>query len=362
MSDSPDAKASPAAGDPKAPGATPPAGTTPQEALRLRLLNDAAGRAARALAEPIAPELGVRCPRCGERLTRKADEPKPATCARCGVDPQSAKGGEHLLLPRSWMGELLRGATYLPRGFFRLLRSPSLWKWAVVPLVLNILVVGLSLWLATWVAYWLETKTGAGALKTWEDAGGLWWIMSYVVWALGWVASKLSFVILPIISTWLMVAFPFGILYKLLFMPFMELMTESTERLVLGFNEDQPFDFGRIYGNLVVAILDAILLTLLQGMLYLVLLPINLLPFLGSLLWMVLPPSIFAGMDYSDINLVRRRYTTGEKVRLWRTHEWRFLGFGLSFFFLITVPILNAVVIPCAAVGGALLYLELDRK
>ena len=54
-----------------------------------------------------------------------------------------------------------------------------------------------------------------------------------------------------------MVAFPFSILYKALFMPFMELMTESTERNVLRFDEDAPFDFAKIYANLVVAIVDS---------------------------------------------------------------------------------------------------------
>lgn len=346
---------------PDATGATP-APTSPQEALRLRLATDAQARATRALEEPVSPELGTRCPRCGERLRSKADDPLPETCSRCAVEVRSARAGEHLVAPGAWSRELLRGALYVPRGFFRLLRSPSLWKWAVVPLILNIVVILLSFLLAGNLAEWLEGKTGAGALRDWEEAGRLWWTLSYVVWALGWVASKLVWVVVPLLSTWLIVAFPFGIIYKLLFMPFMELMTESTERLVLGFKEDQPFDFGRIYSNLIVAILDAILLTLTQGLLYFLLLPINLLPFLGSVLWVVLPPAIFAGMDYSDINLVRRRYTLTEKVRLWRTHEWRFLGYGMSFFFLITLPLVNVVVIPCAAVGGALLYLELDRK
>ncbi|MCO5166902.1 MAG: EI24 domain-containing protein [Planctomycetes bacterium] len=333
----------------------------PQEALRERRQVEARGRAARALEAPIAPELGVRCPRCGQRLAAKG-APRPATCSRCGVEVDSPRAGELLVPAAPWTRELLRGAMYLPRGFFRLLRSPSLWKWAVVPLILNIIAVVISLWLASFIAQWLTTKTGAGALNAWEQAGWLWWALSYVVWALGWVASKLVWIVMPIISTWLIVAFPFGIIYKLIFMPFMELMTESTERIVLGFDEDQPFDFTRMYTNLILAVIDAIALTLMQGLLYLLLLPINVLPFLGSVLWFVLPPAIFAGMDYSDINLVRRRYSLREKFRLWRTHEWRFLGYGISFFLLITTPVINVVAIPCAAVGGALLYLELDRK
>lgn len=330
----------------------------PQQALKLKLEEEAQARARKAVAEPLIPELGPRCPRCGERLP----DAKATACTRCGVDPTSSKAGELLVPSGRWTAELLRGASYLPRGFFRLLRSPSLWKWAAVPFLLNVVVIALSFWLASSLAGWLETKTGAGTLKAWEDAGTLWYVLSFVVWALGWVAAKLVWVVVPLLSTWLIVAFPFGIIYKLMFMPFMELMTESTDRVVLSFNEDQPFDFGRIYGNMLVAIIDAILLTLTQGLLYLVLLPINIIPFLGSVLWMAIPPAIFAGMDYSDINLVRRRYTLSEKVRLWRTHEWRFLGYGLSFFFLITFPLVNFVAIPCAAAGGALLYLELDRK
>jgi uncharacterized protein involved in cysteine biosynthesis len=94
----------------------------------------------------------------------------------------------------------------------------------------------------------------------------------------------------------------------------------------------------------------------------LLLLPANFIPVVGNLFWGVFLPASFASMDYTDLNLVRRGYTTREKIQLWRTYQWRFFGYGLSFFFLITIPLLNAFVIPAAAAGGALLYLELDRK
>jgi CysZ protein len=348
------------ASDPLPPPATTtePVGTPAPATPALPVLT-AKERAERALREPIAPALGTRCPRCGERLLTDAPT---KDCPRCRVDTTSEAAGALLVPQGTWIRELIRGATYLPRGFGRLVISPSLWKWAVIPLVLNILVVVLSLVVAYQLVGWLQNQTSATALQSWADAGGLWWIMSKVVWVLGYVATWLVWIMLPLLSTWLICAFPFSILYKLLFMPFMELMTESAERLVLKFDEDQPFDFGRVYANLVIAIVDAIFLTLMQGLLFVLLLPINIIPFLGSMLWMVLPPALFSGMDYTDINLVRRKYTTTEKLKLWRTHEWRFLGYGLSFFFLITIPLLNVVAIPCAAVGGALLYLELDRK
>ena len=70
--------------------------------------------------------------------------------------------------------------------------------------------------------------------------------------------------------------------------------------------------------------------------------------------------------NYTDIDFVRKRYTMRERVALWNHRSWRFFGFGLAFFFFLEIPLLNiltgAFVIPCAAVGGTLLYLELDQK
>ena len=77
---------------------------------------------------------------------------------------------------------------------------------------------------------------------------------------------------------------------------------------------------------------------------------------------MVVPNAISAAIDYTDLNLVRRRYATRAKIQLWKAHSWRFFGYGLSFFMFLTIPLLNVVVVPAAAVGGTLLYLELDRK
>lgn len=343
---------------PPSPAAPLDPGKSPQDALRERLAQDAQSLAVAAVDDPLFPATGPRCPRCGERL----DKARPDACTRCALGPRTAAAGADLVPLGTWQRELLRGMAYLPRGAFRLLRSPSLWKYAAIPLLINALVVFLAFWGAWQLGQWLAEQTNTGALQDWTNAGGVWWFLSYLVWFVGLLARYLALAFVPVLATWLMVAFPFNILYKAIFMPFMELLTESTERVVLGVQKDEPFDFARIYANLVVGIIDAVLLTFTQGLLYLVLLPINIIPFVGWLLWMVLPPAIFAGMDYTDLNLVRRKYTLREKVKLWRHYEWRFLGYGVSFFFLLTLPLVNAVAIPCAAVGGALLYLELPKK
>ena len=347
----------PASGDPPATGA-------PLGAAGASVVADPDAARARALASweaPFVAELGPRCPRCGERLGKLASgpdpaaaEPAPAPCPRCGVDPCSAQAGARLVPRGSLLRELARGAAYLPRGAFEILVRPRLWKWAAVPTLLNVLTILGALYLAGLADAWLEAQTSAEALADWT---GWWWgSLSWVVRGLGALGGLLSWLLIPLLATWLIVAPPLSILYKILFMPVMELLAEGTDQLNVGL-VDVPFDLGRFLGNVAVAVVDAVLLTLLQGLCFLVLLPLMVIPGL----WF-LPPALFAGMDYSDLNLVRRAYTTREKARLWQHHPWRFLGYGVSFCFLITLPLVNMVVIPAAAAGGALLYLELERK
>lgn len=303
----------------------------------------------------------ARCPRCGERFgpeAAAADEPPP--CPRCATSPLAPLAGAGLVPHGSWVGELLRGASYFPRGLLHLVRHPRLWKWATIPALLNAIAILVAFALALLLADWLLTETSAEALSDWT--GWFWGTLSWPAWALGRLVSVLGFLAIPL-SLWLIVAFPpFALIYKILFMPFMELLAEGAEQEALGIEDASRFELSRFYANVVIAILDAVLLTLLQALLWLLLLPINLVPILGNLVWVGLPPALFAGMDYTDIDLIRRGYPTREKVRLWAHHHWRFLGFGLSFCFLAVIPVVNMVIIPAAAVGGSLLYLELDRK
>jgi CysZ protein len=337
----------------------PGAGSQPvgnrSQALAAQRREVALALAVQSVEQPLSPQWGPRCLRCGQLAGDSA------TCPRCKVELRSAEAGAGVVPAGSWFVELIRGVSYLPRGALKLLATPALWPAAVVPLLLNVLTV-LGVFLVCWfvIVPWLGQYDSLAELEDWT--GWLWGSLSYVVVGLSTLAEYALPVLLPLLSSWLILAFPFNLLYKLLFMPVMELLTEATERRVLSLEEDAKLDLAQFWHNLVLGILDAIFLTLLQGVLLILLLPLHFVIAIGSLLWLVIPPAIFAGMDYTDLNMVRRRYATRAKARLWRTHSWRFFGYGLSFFVFLTIPLVNAVMVPAAAVGGALLYLELDRK
>jgi CysZ protein len=304
---------------------------------------------------PYSGKLGERCNTCGDLRS------SPAGCPACSSELVGLKETlpERLAVkPMGFApGEFFRGMSYLPRGAWFLLRNPRLWKYAIVPLLINMVVALLGLWGAIYLAQNVH-EMGTSAMADWE---GAWAVLAFILEAMLYLFEAAAVFVIPILLAWLLTAFPLGILYKLLFTPFMEGLGGATDRLILTGGKDR-IEFQTSHLTILYTMFDAVFLGFLQGALIVLLLPLLLVPFLGSFVWMVLPPSIFASMDFSDIHLVRRGYTPGEKIRLWKTHKWRFFGYGASFFFFLTLPILNALAIPVATVGGAMLYLELDRK
>ena len=304
---------------------------------------------------PYSGKLGERCNTCGDLRS------SPAGCPVCRTELADLQEGlaERLSIkPRGFPpGEFLRGAGYLPRGAWLLIRNPKLWKFAVVPLLINMVVALLGLW----GAIYLSQHADAMANSAMADWTGGWEYVGNVLRFLLRLFELFALLLVPIVLAWLLTAFPLGILYKLLFTPFMEALGGATDREILTGGKARV-EFQKSHLTIAYAMLDAIVLGFLQGIVILIMIPVLFIPVIGSLIWMILPPSIFASMDFSDIHLVRRGYASGEKLRLWKTHKWRFFGYGASFFFLLTIPILNALAIPVATVGGALLYLELDRK
>jgi uncharacterized protein involved in cysteine biosynthesis len=303
---------------------------------------------------PLVPALGSRCPRCGVRLL---DLVQP--CSRCGVIPASSEAGANLVPEGVFVTELLRGASYVPRGFFKILLTPRLWATAALPSFVNVIIIVL-LWFLCWGAleHFLGQYASSESLPTWT---GWWKVLAYVIHFTAYVATSgvTKVVMVPLLLTWLMTAPPFTFILRAIFAPLSTIVGERTEQNVLDLPAaSKPFNLGDVQTAIVMTIVNSVLLALVQLALYVVLLPLAFVP----PVWVLLPPAIMAGMDHSDPSFCRKTYHMRERLALWRARKWRFLGFGLTFFFLLTIPFLNALVFPTVACGAALLYLELDRK
>jgi uncharacterized protein involved in cysteine biosynthesis len=245
----------------------------------------------------------------------------------------------------------------LPRGLWAIVVHRSLWAVVALPLLLNIVfVVAISEFAVPVVESWLKWSTAPGSLASWT---GWWRAPADVLAMLGYVLRALPGLTVPLIVACLLSTPPFRVVFAAL----SPLVSEAVERLRL---HDHSLvtnsQYERRERTLGVAVTRSLLLILLEATVYVVTLPLALVPLVGTLAWVVFPRAIFAGADLTDPTLCRKGYTVGESARLFWTYRYRFLGLGTPFFLLLGVPYVNAVIFPVAAVAATLLYLELERK
>lgn len=145
--------------------------------------------------------------------------------------------------------------------------------------------------------------------------------------------------------------------------PFNDALSVRVERLLL--DRHTPSPEGSFVGEAVRSVFSTAAVTLLYAILMGPVLLLNLLPGVGSLAAVVLGAGLsafFLALEFTDITLARRRYTLREKVHLLRTHPGLATGFGLSTSLLLWIPLLNALCVPIAVVGGTALALALTAE
>ena len=297
--------------------------------------------------------LGPRCQRCGTRLL----DQESIHCAGCGVEAASPKARAGLVPEGSRQREFLRGAAYLPRGAWKALTSPHLWPSIGIGLVLNVIfVVGVTEVVIPSLENWLKYATAPEALTQWT---GSLRALRYVAELLGWLVRAAGFFAIPGLTAWVLSTPPFRVIFAALATH----VSAQVERDRLHESgAPTSFEILKLHRSMSAAVLSAIFLTVAETALYVLLIPIALIPLIGTFAWLVLPRAIFAGLDQTDPTLCRKVYHPSDKIALWWAHRWRILGFGSFFFFVLGTPIFNAFVFPAAAAGAALLYFELDRK
>jgi ABC transport system ATP-binding/permease protein len=306
---------------------------------------------ARALQATMLYRNSGRCPRCAYKRVVEG------RCTQCSTDPRSPKAAE-FIEGSSGVKELLRGASYLPRGFWFMVSRMKVLRLAIVPLLLNIAFIVGAFYFAAGLQESLQNNSGT-MFNSWS--GPVWGRLRFGAVVVAQWSATLSVIFIPMVA-----AYVFALLGKFPLMPFMELLAEKTCDEMLGDPPDLPFDMKLFIRNLVIGLWDALLVTVLQLLLLIVFFPLAYLPLIGPLLWFTLPPAFGASIDYVDLSLVVRHYRFKEKIRLLWRRKARFFGFGIAFFLCLEIPwinlILGMVLLPTAAVGATLLFLELDER
>ncbi len=168
--------------------------------------------------------------------------------------------------------------------------------------------------------------------------------------ALWYLVLVLTFVVLLVVGA--------NTVPPLLLAPLQDPLSEATEELCGG-PPSPPFSLEAFFRGLVTGITHTLarLFFLVLGLL--ILLPLNLLPGVGSLLWTALGSlwtMLWMAGEHLGAPMTRHLYPFSEVRRMLRERRALCLGFGAGVYLLLWVPVLNTFFLPVAIVAGTLLY------
>jgi CysZ protein len=253
--------------------------------------------------------------------------------------------------------EGMRGFHLAFRGLTFLWEQRSLWKWAILPAVVNVVVF---------------TAAFALFLRFYADLSGLatsflplappqvWyaWLWVAPLRLLAWGIS-----LLLIVTALVVLYFAFLVLGTMLAAPFLDVLAQRTEELV---HRHVAAEHTTLLGTLQTmgaSLTNEVLKLGFFLAVQLTLFLLSLLPLLAPLtvLASTLFTVLFLPLEYAGYAMDHRHLRFAQRRALIWQHRWLMLGFGAAAFLTMLIPLLNFVCLPALVVGGTLLLLHTER-
>lgn len=238
-----------------------------------------------------------------------------------------------------------RGARYPLIGLRYLSRRQDLWGWVAIPGLVNMV-----LFVAGVTASWLAAPQLLGLVWTRPEAG-----LALVLWVV--IAWMLRLALAAVVGMGVYLAA--GVLSA----PFNEVISERVEQAELG-DAGEPWGYRVFLRDTLVSVVHSLGSLLAYAGIMVPLLLVNLLPALGSAIYLVASWSVtafFLAREMLDGVTSRRRLSLWAKLAFVRQHLALMLGFGVAMNVLLWIPLVNFLCMPVGVVGGTLLYIELER-
>jgi CysZ protein len=240
-------------------------------------------------------------------------------------------------------GGLLAGAAYHLWALVMLKRAPRLWRYVLIPILVNI-AVGATVYLGLLLLGMRAIAGFVAGLPGWAAAlGGLLHVLLVIglLLATGFVLAR------------------FGVVFG---SPWYAKLSEDLEQLRTGQAPPaEPLSAAGIMRDLTRALLFELKKLLLVIAVGLLLLLLNLVPGFGTVLaavgWIALGATI-ACLDFLESPLERRRLRFRTRLGLIRRSLPASAGFGLVSLGLISIPFVNLLAIPLCVTAGTLFFCD----
>jgi CysZ protein len=179
-----------------------------------------------------------------------------------------------------------------------------------------------------------------------------------------WLVLHYFMVAIAIVVVLMLVFFTFAVVGSLIASPFNDILSERTELLLTGKENDQAFSFAAFVGDAGrTLLLESKKIGLfLAGMLVLLLL--HIIPIVGSALYPILSVGwtiFFLVTEYTGYVFSRKRYDfSTQRKKVFRYTAVMF-GFGAGLFCVLAIPFFQFFCIPLGVVGAVRLLHELNE-
>ena len=232
---------------------------------------------------------------------------------------------------------IFSGASYAGRGL-RLIFRPGLRRFVLVPLIVNIVVFSLLIWLGV-------TQFEALLDRLVPETGWL----SYLRWLL-WPLFVLALV--------MVVFYTFTVVANLIAAPFNGLLAERVEHLLTGRVPESGFaSLWREIGPALRSELRKLAYFLVRAVPLLILFLIPGLNLLAPALWLLFN-AWFLAIEYADFPMGNHGLGFREQHRRLKAVRLPALGFGAGVTLVMMVPVLNFLAMPAAVAGATAWWCE----
>ncbi len=226
------------------------------------------------------------------------------------------------------------GAWHVPSGLWFLIRNPSLWPTAVLPVLVALACLAAGLVLGAFTVQRLEAQVLPG-----RQLGGVW---GFVVTIAVWVGVLGAGMALGLAVALLLSA------------PLLDRLSRLTELKMRGPFADRS---GGLRWELAQSLRGSFYLLLRAPFIFL----LGLIPVLGPTVGILWGAHCLA-LQQTDMALTRRGFEFPRRRAWHRRYRAESVGFGLAGLLLLVTPLAGLLIAPVLAVGATLLVMEIEGE
>jgi CysZ protein len=249
-----------------------------------------------------------------------------------------------------------RGFRLAFRGVAFLGQHRALWRWALLPAAVNVVVFAAAFVLFFYVYDDLYTMvTGFFSFPPPEAWYAWLWVapLRVLAWSIGFL-MLVAFVV--------SMYFAFLILGTIIATPFLAVLAQRVEEIVTGHIAQERTTFLGAVHAFGTSLADEIRRLVFFLGVQLILFLLSFIPLLSPLTVTAatLFTMLFLPLEYAGFAMDQRHLRFPQRRALIWQHRWTMLGFGAAAFLTLLIPLLNFVCLPALVVGGTLLILHIE--